>query len=145
MKYRIFQFSSFLILIVTFLASCTSGGSSNLDATALTGKWRGTYTCAQGLTGLTLSITGDASGTAEAIFMFYAVPQNPDVPNGSFQMRGVYGSNRSLVFTADESDWIENPGYVTVDLNGTVSANLTTYSGDVSGASSCTTFSLTKE
>lgn len=147
MNYKMFRLLGFLVLITALLASCTNGGgSSKLGATVLNGDWKGTYTCSQGLTGLTLSLAGDKSGNVEAIFSFYEVPQNPGVPSGSFKMRGIYGTPRSLVLSANESDWIENPGYVTVDLNGAVSANLTTYSGDVSGpGGSCTTFSLTKQ
>jgi hypothetical protein len=147
MKNRTSRFLSSLGLMLLLLASYGNADPNNLDATALTGKWKGTYTCAKGLTGLTLFMTGNSSGDVEAIFIFYAVPQNPDAPSGSFRMRGVYGNDRSLVLNSDEDDWIERPSdHVTLDLNGSIPANSIAYTGNVLGAGgSCMTFSLTKQ
>ena len=135
-----------LLVTIFLLASCGSTGSS-ADATALTGEWQGRYTCNQGLTGLTLTLAGTTGGAVDAVFSFYPVDENPGVASGSFSMRGTYNSStRRLTLNADEDDWIERPSnYLTVDLDGTVSANLATYSGDVSGSAGCTTFLVTKQ
>lgn len=77
------------------------------------GTWQGKYGCAQGLTGLTLTVDSDISGDVSAVFEFYEVPENPGTPNGSFNMAGTYEDGQlSLVGT----DWIDQPeGYVVVD------------------------------
>lgn len=146
---RIVQCLIGVICIFTLVACGSSGDDGEDIVTELNGIWKGTYTCTQGLTGLTLTLTGKSGGVVEGVFNFYEVETNPGVPNGSFNMIGAYSSTRKLTLNADESDWIEQPsGWRTVDLDGTVSANLSTYSGTVSsntGASSCTSFSLTKE
>ena len=82
-------------------------------AGALSGTWKGTYVCAQGVTGLTLVVEA-AKGTATATFSFYPVAVNPGVPHGSFAMTGTYTS-RSLDLVPDH--WIKRPaGYVMIDL-----------------------------
>lgn len=113
-------------------------------ATLLTGTWQGTYMCSQGLTGLTLSVDAGADGTARALFDFYAVPENPGLPSGSFTMNGRHTPGR-LELVADE--WIEQPpNYVTAD----VSASFGDLGDDVlSGVlvaptAACSTFELTK-
>ena len=52
------------------------------------GAWKGAYGCAQGVTGLTLTIEPEVDGVVSATYEFYAVPENPGVPNGSFRMNG---------------------------------------------------------
>jgi hypothetical protein len=65
------------------------------DEAAAAGKWKGTYACAQGLSGLTLTIkpgkTVDTTmHTLTATFAFYPVAANPKVPSGSYSMNGYY-------------------------------------------------------
>jgi hypothetical protein len=93
-------------------------------ADTLNGRWTGWYICAQGPTGLTLTITGDEERGPEhrfqAHFSFYGLPQNPHVPSGAFTMSGVHTPhNNGVTLTAE--DWIERPlHYETVDLAGGV-------------------------
>lgn len=109
----------------------------------LNGRWVGTYACAQGLTGLTLSLLNAINGSVDGIFNLYAVPSNPNVPSGSFRMQGTYDASGNVTLRA--TDWINQPsGYSTVDLNGVISEDFTTYSGNVL-TNGCSTFSLTKE
>ena len=125
------------VTIVVFLSACDLG-----TPTEVTGQWEGTYTCAQGLTGLTLTLGNRVVGYMPAVFSFYAVPSNPGVPSGSFRMDGRLDGHR-LVLTAGE--WITQPvGYRTVDLDGIVTPDGQTYVGDVIGGLACTTFSLSK-
>jgi hypothetical protein len=65
------------------------------DEAATVGKWKGTYVCSQGATGLTLTIKAGKTvattmHTLSATFDFYAVPANPRVPSGSYSMTGYY-------------------------------------------------------
>lgn len=80
----------------------------------LTGTWAGTYTCAQGLTGLRLVIQAAAGGTLTATFNFFAVASNPSVPSGSYTMTGTY-SSAGVKLT--QKQWISQPsGYEMVDI-----------------------------
>lgn len=142
------------MIIALSLATCVTEPSASdaLDARVLTGDWIGTYTCRQGLTGLTLSLAGHSDGRVDAVFSFYPVQSNPLVPRGSFTMRGKYsrwdgpmhrsGSVGHLLLEARESGWINRPAdWLTVDLDGIVDLDASTYTGDVP-TPGCTTFSL---
>jgi len=107
---------------------------------SLLGTWAGTYTCAQGLTGLDMRITPAANGTVSVLENFYPVPANPTVSEGSVSYRGALsGSTVELTPTA----WVVQPaGYVLTPIEGplpTASSNV--FSGTVTG-SGCTTFSV---
>jgi hypothetical protein len=89
------------------------------DEAAVAGKWKGTYVCAQGLTGLTLTIkTGkvvDTMHTLTARFDFYAVASNPGVPTGSFSMAGYYFPGG---IDLQPHQWIQQPaGYEMVAID----------------------------
>jgi hypothetical protein len=78
------------------------------------GAWKGAYGCAQGVTGLTLTIEPAVDGVVSATYEFYAAPENPGVPNGSFRMTGTYDDEGRLALQG--SEWIDQPpGYVMVD------------------------------
>jgi hypothetical protein len=138
-KWMIFVFATL------FITGCvpTTPSSAMVDASVLSGRWVGTYTCTQGITGLELNVSGEKSGLVSAVFSFFAVTANPGVPSGSYKMRGTYDAQGTLTLTANnESDWISRPsGYGTVDLQGKIVGN--NYSGNFTGGS-CTTFSVSK-
>ena len=99
----------------------------------LLGVWHGTYICAQGLTGLTLTISGSAADAIGAEFQFYAVAQNPGVPSGRFRMSGVFDGAAS-VLVLEPGDWLERPpGYLTVGLRTLVAFDLEQMTGTISG------------
>jgi hypothetical protein len=90
-------------------------------AKSLSGTWKGTYRCAQGLTGLNLTIWVEPPATLLATFSFYPDPSNPEVPRGAFAMHGRYSGNH-LDLTQDY--WIEEPeeSYRMVDLAAPISS-----------------------
>ena len=110
--------------LLLFLASCAPAVLENprpipSDATRVSGVYHGRYLCSQGITGLTLALQGTVEGNVEARFDFYAVPENPGVPSGSYLMIGVLFSDGSLHL--DPLRWIRQPpGYVMVPLRGQV-------------------------
>lgn len=131
---------------LAFGASCgptpTPAGSASTAGRDVSGLWKGTYTCAQGLTGFNLDVSGQGGGAVSAVFTFGAIESNPRVPSGSYSMTGRRDA-RSLTLTPKA--WIvQPPGYVMVglvaDLQGTDPDVL---SGTVTNAS-CTTFRLTR-
>lgn len=136
----------FYLLIFFALVACAPAQPSVqlVDARGLTGTYSGTYTCGQGLTGLDLDVRGFESGRVEAVFNFFPVSQNPNVPSGSFKMAGGYFSNNRLRLEARETDWIRQPnGYIVVNLDGFLSQNATIFSGTVPQCSN--SFSVRKK
>jgi hypothetical protein len=124
-------------------AKGSSTPSSSLDPASLTGTWTGSYTCAQGKTGLRLVIHAAPDGTLTATFDFYAVPGNPGVPSGSFTMTGTYSAAMGLDLTPGH--WISQPpGYSMVSLNaGPPAKGDIILNGNVSDPG-CTTFTVTR-
>ncbi len=87
------------------------------DATPVAGRWVGTYTCAQGRTGLTLTLSAGIMGQLDARFEFYPVPGNPSVPSGAYRMAGWLTTDGHLALVGVE--WIRRPpDYVMVGLSG---------------------------
>ncbi|TDE24957.1 hypothetical protein [Actinomadura sp. 6K520] len=91
-----------------------------LRQSTLTGSWRGTYTCPQGLMELNLTLVQRSSGTISGIFRFSPAAGNSEGRSGSFTMRGnVAGS--SLVLHGDS--WLSRPGaYEMVSLSARLSS-----------------------
>lgn len=108
------------------------------------GPWVGTYVCAQGLTGLTLSITEATPTQARALFHFYADPRNPRVPTGCFTMSGTYEPSTGRL-QLKGGDWLLRPaGYHVVSFDGHVDAAGRRFTGKVGGASACKQFDLAR-
>lgn len=105
------------------------------------GLWQGTYTCAQGLTGITMLIADGENGSLNAIWDFYAVSSNPGVPTGAVALTGSHsGSQVSLT----PNRWIYQPaGYGAGPLTMTIGADGNTLSGPVRLAG-CTTLALSR-
>jgi hypothetical protein len=110
-------------------------------ATSVQGVWVGQYGCAQGMTGLTLTVGTARNARMRALFHFYADPSEPSVPEGCFEMDGTYDSLSGHV-ELRAGNWIlRPPGYVTVNLSGVVDASGESLSGTVIGPY-CTKFAL---
>ncbi|HEY9872414.1 MAG TPA: hypothetical protein V6D12_03215 [Candidatus Obscuribacterales bacterium] len=114
----------------------------------LNGTWEGTYVCGQGLTNLKLVIKAKSTTEIDAVFLFSPHPNHPNVPSGSFRMKG----NLEVFDSADIPDflnlkttsWINRPsGYETVDLRGDVSKSNRRITGNVI-TSGCSTFDVVK-
>lgn len=107
----------------------------------ISGTWKGTYICGQGLTNLVLKITQRNAPNIGAVFKFSANPENPSVPSGSYRMKGTY-NNKTRKITLKATRWIKRPApYITVNMAGYVSRSNTKMSGKILN-SSCSTFSL---
>lgn len=129
--------------IDTAVLSLIKGLVSGPGAADISGKWVGTYTCAQGLTGMELDLQQGGNGALTGVWNFYSVPSNPTVPAGATNVAGTYaGTDVTLNFQS----WISQPsGYVEANLSGTVQDNGTRIAGNVLGqVSGCTTFELTR-
>lgn len=92
-----------------------------LRTRSLTGSWRGTYTCPQGLMELNLTLVQRTSSSiVTGIFRFAPAPGNTRARSGSFTVRGTATS--SLLVLRGER-WISRPGdYQMVSLSAPLSS-----------------------
>ena len=134
-----------LSTIAVALAIAGSAGSAQAQDDRYAGEWTGKYVCAQGVTGMRLVVTATGAGGARAVAHFFAVPENPDVPEGCFSLTGLF-DKPSGQFSLRRAHWIVRPrGYGMADLVGTVDAKGESFGGRVVGPRGCSTFSLTRE
>lgn len=88
-------------------------------------EWRGTYTCAQGLTALHLTLEqrcAAAGCQVGGVFEFGPVAENPSVAHGSYHVIGEIspGPGGEAVLTLRPDAWIDQPpGYIMVGLTAT--------------------------
>ncbi len=75
---------------------------------AFEGTWTGHYTCAQGLTGLTLTVTKANPPGLIARFCFCAIPANPELPTGEGELGAPFAPGQTVAdFTPLR--WIMQP------------------------------------
>lgn len=100
--------------------------------------WKGTYTCAQGETSLTLRIKNTDKkphktdlGDAYSIDAVFDFDLNNRTAAGAFYLSGNYYPE-SNVATFDPGKWIRQPsGYSTVGMDGKVSNDGQSYEGKI--------------
>ncbi|MBS1121077.1 MAG: putative serine/threonine-protein kinase pkwA [Deltaproteobacteria bacterium] len=88
-------------------------------------EWAGRYKCGQGFTGVRLVIDAHSTGEAIATFEFGALPENPGVPSGAYQLRGRLQRTVDGGFEAKLSpdQWLDQPaGYVMVGVTAVTDA-----------------------
>ncbi|WP_083986588.1 hypothetical protein [Frankia sp. EI5c] len=117
------------------------GSGPVVSGVLVTGVWQGTYFCSQGITGLSLRITGSAPEALAATFDFFPVPENPSVPRGSFTMEGAVRDGRIAL---DGREWVSRPsGYEMVNLIGTPRPGTPdSIDGGFRGLAGCTGFTV---
>jgi hypothetical protein len=73
--------------------------------------WEGRYVCSQGPTAMKLSISTAPDGAARIRFDFSALPENPAVPSGSYQLLGsfIVDADGALELTANPDVWFDQP------------------------------------
>lgn len=107
-------------------------------------EWEGAYDCGQGFTGLSMiieAVDGGEPGAVTATFGFFAAPQNPDVPSGSYLMEGQYADGRLAL---EGVEWVERPDnyeMVGIESDPDVLLRPNVFGGRVTN-SSCTAFVL---
>ncbi len=114
--------------------------SAPAAATGFSGSWTGTYTCAQGLTGIDIMFDAPANGEITAVFSFYAVASNPGVPSGRFRVVGTAPGPGDRQLTLFPDAWIQRPtGYAMVGVDLQLTPDGKAMRGKLSGAPGCTT------
>lgn len=123
------------IIVVAVFISALPAHTQPADASALSGRWSGTYDCAQGITALELTLRGNAHGMVHGTFAFSPTPENPEVLTGSYPVLGRL-TGTSLVLRP--IDVREMPGsYVPVGIQATVAPDGGRLQGWIEGPS-CT-------
>ena len=134
-------------LLAALLGFCIGAPAASrplVSADDWVGLWRGTYVCAQGVTGLFLTVSRSGQREVTAVFKFFAVPENPGVPTGEFDMTGRLGPQGNHLRLSPDG-WIARPpGYLTVELEGDYDDASGEYSGQVWGWG-CTRFILRRD
>jgi len=129
------------LLAVLLLGGTAHGGG---PASALVGKWRGSYTCRQGHTGLLLTVSESKDLAFAGEFAFYPAADNPRVPKGRYAITGNFNPQTFRIDIKGEH-WIEQPtNYLMVDLHGVLSEDGSAIDGKVE-FSGCTSFHLALE
>ncbi len=141
MKMLIARTANATLLTATLALGAAGPAASDPLATVndWSGNWRGTYTCNQGVTGIFLNIKASGDDVT-AVVTFFAVPENPDVPRGEFEMAGQPGAANHLALFPMR--WIKAPpGYLMVGLEGAYDEATSEYSGRIYGVG-CSRFTL---
>jgi hypothetical protein len=105
--------------VVLAFSTAVPAHAQPADASALSGRWTGTYECGQGTTALDLSLRGNAHGIVQGRFEFSATSQNPDVPAGAYPVMGRF-TGTSLVLRPIDARYLPE-GYGPVGVQATVS------------------------
>lgn len=102
------------------------------------GEWVGTYICAQGTTGGSITISKEHGGQFEGVFRFYPTPKNPYVPNGSYEIYGDYDADSQRILI-NPGKWLNHPkNYENTIMIGSFDPMAMTFSGYFQGVTGCT-------
>jgi hypothetical protein len=115
------------------------GAAAQAARNSLNGVWEGSYECAQGVTGLTLTIDDRGNGDLGAAFEYHPTDDNPSVATGIYSMTG---TKTDAAMQLEGHEWIEQGGdYGMVALTAPLEGREDTESltGTVEGAG-CTEF-----
>lgn len=127
------------------MAGCWLVGSAmraGAQAPAVASEWAGTYTCAQGVTALDLSLAMTGGTGVEAVFHFGSAPPHREVPEGCFRMQGTFERATGVVTLSPTAWLLQPPGYVMVGLRGRITPDGGTLAGQVTGGFLCGAFTL---
>jgi len=118
------------------------------ETLTIDGTWEGTYYCGGGIIGLTLVIsplnTPDSESNVQAVFSFYAHPDNPKVLSGSFRMKGIYDASSGQLIL-EGTEWLSRPDqYAVVDLSGVFVPSENTITGQIT-TPGCGVFTIARK
>lgn len=122
---------SFLFILISGCSSIFNHSDSlvipinSINPQPILGVWKGKYSCAQGITGVTLVLDQNDKNKKiiDGTFVFYPTRLNPQVPNGSFTMRGALTPEKELILIPQK--WIDHPFlYEMISMDGRIKNNL---------------------
>jgi hypothetical protein len=105
------------------------------------GEWTGKYVCRQGVTGARLILSEDGS---RGVFHFFPLPENPRVPEGCFQVTGVFNSTSGALAVIPGTWYLKPRNFVSVTFNGTVDQRGENFEGKIVGLDGCASVFLSR-
>jgi hypothetical protein len=106
------------------------------------GEWTGKYVCGQGVTGARLIVSDDGS---RGVFHFYPLPENPTVPEGCFQVAGVFNPTTGALAILPTGTWYLKPrNYLPAAFSGTVDGRGEGFSGKIVGLTGCASIFMSR-
>ena len=106
------------------------------------GEWTGKYVCGQGVTGARLVLSDDGS---RGVFHFYPLPDNPRVPEGCYQVTGVFNDATGALAILPTGTWYLKPrGYSPAAFTATVDERGENFSGRITGLAGCASVFLSR-
>ena len=141
MKLRSLSAATLILIIAAVSLSARLAQSTSLENKVVS-EYNGNYSCAQGMTDLTIQfLKPEAGSQAVAIFRFGPPSENQSIPSGAFLLAGIADLSGGKLDLYPLS-WISRPsGYSMVALSGTSSDGGVTFDGTVEGFG-CTVFSI---
>jgi hypothetical protein len=105
------------------------------------GEWTGKYVCNQGVTGARLILSEDGS---RGVFHFYALPENPRVPEGCYQVTAVF-NNATGALAIIPGEWYLRPrNYNGAAFSGLVDERSQNFAGKINGLQGCASVFLSR-
>jgi hypothetical protein len=124
-----------LSICLGLLIAAGLGWPARAQERSVGGDWTGKYVCGQGVTGARLVLSDDGS---RGVFHFYPLPENPSVPEGCFQVAGVYNAATGALAVLPTGTWYLKPdNYLPAAISGTVDGRREAFSGKIVGLTGC--------
>jgi hypothetical protein len=118
------------------------GWPANAQDRPVGGEWTGKYVCGQGVTGARLIVSDDGS---RGVFHFYPLPENPSVPEGCFQVAGVFNPTTGALAILPTGTWYLKPrNYLPAAFSGTVDSRGEGFSGKIVGLTGCASIFMSR-
>lgn len=125
-----------IAIVVTLLSATAS------QAEGITGTWEGSYTCAQGKTGLRLYLTETSATHGNGIFEFFHLRRPTENNSGSFAVMLDITDGRNL--TATPGEWVKKPrGFGSVGFSAKLADDGKTIEGRIA-SSNCSELQVSK-
>jgi hypothetical protein len=105
------------------------------------GEWTGKYVCGQGVTGARLILSEDGS---RGVFHFYALPENPGVPEGCYQVTGIFNNATGALAVVPGSWYLQPHRYQSAAFSGIVDERSQNFAGKIIGMSGCASVFLSR-
>ena len=136
----------FQLACLQFVVACLLVAASSMPAPAQQtrsagGEWTGKYVCRQGVTGARLILSEDGS---RGVFHFYGLPENPRVPEGCFEVTGVFNSTTGALAIIPGAWYLKPRNYSPAAFNGTVDQGSQNFEGRIVGLDGCASVFLSR-
>jgi hypothetical protein len=105
------------------------------------GEWTGKYVCLQGITGARLILSDDGS---RGVFHFFPLPENPKVPEGCFQVTGVFNSSTGALAIVPGEWYLKPRNFRSIVFSGVVDERGQNFAGKITGLEGCASVFLSR-